>query len=160
MKVGELIPNTKIKLVRFEPRREKVDGIDATKDRSIIYLKEERPDLTRELPAIYNSDKGENIADFVERTIVLRQDPPKPKEPFSVKLAQKVILGSGTDTESYTVESVNDDSVLLSVDSGVNKGKKWKVSEAGGRLLAPDGKEVFGRPEPPLWNPTVSPDVK
>ena len=155
LRVGEVIPGTKIKVVRFEPRREKIEGVNATKDKSMVFLREEKAEETRELPAVYNGEKGENIADFVDQTIVFKVGPPNASEPFTVKLGQSIKLD---DSETYTLESVLAESALLKRGEGPNKGKKWRVLEGGGRLLDDQNQEVSERPEKPFWNPS-SPSV-
>ena len=153
LKIGEAIPGTNIKVVRFEPRREKIEGVNATKDKSMVFLREEKPDEVRELPAVYNGERGENIADFVDQTIVFKPGPPKPAEPFTVKVGQLIKLDGD---ESYTLESVLAESALLKRFEGPNKGKKWRVLEGGGRLLDDRNQEITGRPEKPFWNPHTS----
>jgi hypothetical protein len=150
LRVGESIPETQIKLVRFEPRREKIEGVSATKDKSVIYLKEEKADSSRELPAVYNGERGENTANFADQKIIFKQDAPKAKEPFSVKQAEPIQLDDGA---TFTIETLNADSAVLVTAAGPNKGRKWIVSETRSRLLDSEGRELNVRPEPPHWNP-------
>lgn len=157
LRVGELIPGTQIKLVRFEPRREKIEGVNATKDKSVIYLREEKSDSSRELPAVYNGDRGESLANFADQKIIFKQEAPKPREPFAVKLADPIQLADGS---NLTIESLGADSAVLVVASGPNRGKKWLVSETRSRLLDADGKELNARPEPPHWTPSPPPAAK
>jgi hypothetical protein len=151
LRVGELIPGTQIKLVRFEPRREKIEGVSATKDKSVIYLKEDRSDSSRELPAVYNGERGENVANFADQKIIFKQDAPHAKEPFAVKLADAITLDDGG---TFKIESLGTDSAVLVVSGGPNQGKKWRVSEARSQLLNVEGNELNARPEPPHWTPT------
>jgi hypothetical protein len=150
LRVGESIPGTQIKLVRFEPRREKIEGVSATKDRSVIYLKEEKAESSRELPAVYDGERGENTANFADQKIVFKQDAPKAKAPFSVKLAEPIQLDDGS---AFTIETVGAESAVLVTASGPNKGRKWIVSETRSRLLDAEGRELNVRPEPPHWTP-------
>jgi hypothetical protein len=157
LRVGETVPGTLIKLARFEPRREKIDGVSATKDKSVIYLKEEKPDSARELPAVYNGERGENVANFADQKILFKQEGPQPKDPFTVKLAEPIQLGDGS---TFKIETLGADSAVLSAIDGPNKGKKWLVSETRSRLLDAEGRELNVRPEPPHWTPTPPPAAK
>lgn len=157
LRVGETIPGTQIKLARFEPRREKIDGVSATKDKSVIYLKEERADSVRELPAVYNGERGENTANFADQKIIFKQDSPQAKDPFTVKLAEPIQLGDGG---VFKIESMGADSAVLVTVNGPNKGKKWLVTETRSRLLDAEGRELNVRPEPPHWTPTPPPAAK
>jgi hypothetical protein len=150
LRVGEFIAGTQIKLVRFEPRREKIEGVSATKDKSVIYLKEEKTDSSRELPAVYNGERGENTANFADQKIIFKQDEPKARAPFTVKLAEPIQLDDGG---TFTIETLGADSAVLVTSSGPNKGRKWLVSEARSRLLDSEGRELNMRPEPPHWTP-------
>jgi hypothetical protein len=154
LRVGELIPGTQIKLLRFEPRREKIEGVSATKDKSVIYLKEEKTDSARELPAVYNGERGENIANFADQKIIFKQEPPKAIKPFPVKLAEPIELADGS---ALKIESIASESAVLVMASGPNQGKRWLVSETRSRLLDAEGKELNLRPEPPHWTPTPPP---
>jgi hypothetical protein len=154
LRVGESIPGTQIKLVRFEPRREKIEGVSATKDRSVIYLKEEKAESNRELPAVYDGERGENTANFADQKIVFKQDEPKAKAPFPVKLAEPIQLGDGS---AFTIETLGTESAVLVTASGPNKGRKWIVSETRSRLLDAEGRELNVRPEPPHWTPPPPP---
>ncbi len=157
LRVGESIAGTQIKLLRFEPRREKIEGVSATKDKSVIYLKEEKPDSSRELPAVYNGERGENTANFADQKIIFKQDEPKAKAPFTVKLAEPIQLGDG---ETFTIEALGADSAVLVTSSGPNKGRKWLVSATRSRLLDSEGRELNVRPEPPHWTPPLPPAAK
>jgi hypothetical protein len=149
LRVGETIPGTQIKLVRFEPRREKIEGVSATKDKSVIYLKEEKPDSSRELPAVYNGEGGLNTANFAEQKIIFKQEAPEAREPFTIKQSSPIQLADGW---TFTIDSLGADSaVLVTTTEGPNKGKKWQVSETGSKLLDAEGRELTTRPEPPHW---------
>jgi hypothetical protein len=150
LRVGESIPGSQIKLVRFEPRREKIEGVSATKDKSVIYLKEEKADSTRELPAVYNGERGEGTANFAGQKILFKQEAPAAKNPFTVKQTEQIVLEDGG---TFEIETLGTDSAVLVTVSGPNKGKKWIVSETRSRLLDSEGKELSVRPEPPHWNP-------
>jgi hypothetical protein len=155
LRVGETIPGTHIKLVRFEPRREKIEGVSATKDKSVIYLKEEKAESSRELPAVYNGERGENTANFAEQKIIFKQEAPGAREPFSVKQSDPIQLADGG---IFTIDSLRADSaVLVTATEGPNKGKKWLVSETGSKLLDAEGRELTTRPEPPHWTPPPPP---
>jgi hypothetical protein len=151
LRVGELIPGTQIRLLRFEHRREKIEGVSATKDRSVIYLKEEKGDSSRELPAVYDGDGGKNVANFAAQKIIFKQEAPLAKEPFDVKLADPIKLGDGG---TFKIESLDANSAVLVMSSGPNQGKKWRVSDTRSQLLDSEGKELNVRPEPPNWTPT------
>lgn len=157
LRVGESIPGTQIKLVRFEPRREKIEGVNATKDKSVIYLKDETPDSSRELPAVYNGDRGENTANFADQKIVFRQDAPQPREPFTVKQTDVIKLGDGGE---FTIESLGADNAVLKATNGPNKDRKWIVSETRSILTDSDGRELTARPQPPHWTPPTLPAAK
>lgn len=157
LRVGELIPGTQIKLLRFEPRREKIEGVSATKDKSVLYLKEEKSESARELPAVYNGERGENIANFADQKIIFKQEAPKAMEPFAVKLAEPIKLADGS---TLKIESLGADSAVLVMADGPNQGKKWLVTETRSRLLDAEGKELNARPEPPHWTPTPPPAAK
>jgi hypothetical protein len=150
LRVGESIPGTQIKLVRFEPRREKIEGVSATKDKSVIYLKEEKADSNREFPAVYNGERGENIANFADQKIVFKQEAPDAREPFTVKPTGQLKF---TDGGVFEIEALGADSAVLLTTAGPNKGRKWIVTETRSRLLDADGKELSVRPQHPHWTP-------
>jgi hypothetical protein len=157
LRVGELIPGTQIKLLRFEPRREKIEGVSATKDKSLIYLREEKIDSARELAAVYNGERGENVANFADQKILFKQEAPKAMGPFEVKLAEPIKLADGS---TLNIQSFGADSAVLLMASGPNQGRKWLVSETRSRLLDAEGKELNVRPEPPHWTPPPPPAPK
>ena len=157
LRVGESIPGTQIKLLRFEPRREKIEGVSATKDKSVLYLKEEKADSARELPAVYNGERGENTANFADQKIIFKQDEPQAKAPFTVKLAEPIQLADGG---TFTIETLGTNSADLVTTSGPNQGRKWRVSETRSQLLDSKGSELSVRPEPPHWTPPPPPAAK
>jgi hypothetical protein len=145
--------------------------VNATKDNSLIYLREEKADSNRELAALYNGEletkpvdlekkAGETktrIANFADQKIIFKQDEPKAKAPFTVKLAEPIQLGDG---ENFRIEELGADSAVLVTADGPNKGRKWRVSETRSRLLDSEGRELNVRPESPHWTPPHSPAAK
>lgn len=115
VKVGDLIPDTEIKLTSFESRRKDDSGIKDALDGSIINLTDGKTG-DKSIAEI----KGK-AADFVDKTIFLELNYLKEKRAITTKPGQTITLN---DQEIYTVVDSNPNGVSI-------KDKDGKVIEVG-----------------------------
>jgi hypothetical protein len=94
VKIGDLIPETEIKLVGFTSRRKDDSGIKDALDGSLVNL------LDGKTGAKSDAEIKGRPADFVDKTISFELNYQKEKRPFITKPGQTITLN---DQESYTV---------------------------------------------------------
>lgn len=94
LKIGDVIPDTQIKLVGFTSRRKDDSGIKDALDGSLASLIDEKSGAKSDAEI-----KG-RPADFIDKTISLELNYPKEKRSFSLKPGQSFELSP---EESYTV---------------------------------------------------------
>ncbi|MEI6871069.1 MAG: Amuc_1099 family pilus-like system protein [Verrucomicrobiota bacterium] len=109
-KVGDVIPNTSLKILAFTGRKNENTGIKGfTVDASVIRLLDEKTgqEAAAEL-------KG-NAADFLDKTITLNLVYPKENRTIVTKPGQRIIL---SDSEIYTVVDSTASSAVLKDAAG------------------------------------------
>jgi hypothetical protein len=94
LKIGDVIPDTQIKLTGFTSRRKDDSGIKDALDGSLASLMDEKSGNKSDAEI-----KG-RPADFIDKTISLELNYPKEKRAFAIKPGQKIDLSP---EESYTV---------------------------------------------------------